>query len=97
MLLIFNGIFPLFIFYSLLKQPGWEWPEFINIYKEQYWFWTLSLYSGIILVIWVYIQILVIGYLGAIQSIFGLLGTCMIILTLTPAVKDHYSKPPEYL
>jgi hypothetical protein len=96
-LLIFNGIFPLFIFYSLLRQPKWTWPERINIYKEQYWQWTLALYSGIILVIWIFIQMLLLGYLGVIQSIFGLLGTCMIILTLTPVVKDHYSKPPEYL
>jgi len=96
-LLIFNGLIPLFTFYSLLRQPGWNWPETMNIYKDHSWEWTFSLYSGIILVIWIYIQMLIIGYIGTIQSVFGLLGTFITILTLVPSVKDHYLKPQEYL
>jgi hypothetical protein len=95
-LFIFNGLFPLFIFYSLLKQPGWKWPETINIYKEQYWQWTFSLYAGIILITWINFQLLIIGWLGAIQPVYGLLGTAIVILTLTPAVKNHYFKRSEY-
>lgn len=96
-LLIFNGLIPLFTFYSLLRQPDWNWPEALNIYKDNSWEWAFSLYSGIILVIWIYVQMLIIGYIGTIQSVFGLLGTFIIILTLVPTVKDHYSKSPEYL
>lgn len=96
-LLVFNGLLPLFVFYSLIRQPAWHWPEMINIYKEYSWEWTYSLYAGIILVIWIYIQMLLIGYIGTIQPVFGLLGIFIIILTLIPAVKDHYLKPPEYL
>jgi len=90
-LFVFNGLFPLFILYALLRNPSWQWPEAINIYKDQYWPWTFSLYAGIILAIWINIQLLMIGYLGSIQAWYGLWGIAIIIVTLSPAVKKYYA------
>jgi len=90
-LTLFNGVFPLVIFYSLAFHPTWKWPVSINIYKEQYWGWTFALYCGLILSIWINVQILMIGTLGGIQGFYGLLGTVIVIITLIPSCKQFYS------
>jgi len=90
-LFTFNGLFPLFICYALLKTPDWQWPGYLNIYKDQYWGWTFSLYAGFILLLWMSIQQFIIGSIGVIQNWYSLLGLAILTLTLAPAVKKYYS------
>ena len=61
-LLIFNGLFPLFIFIGLFFQPNWKFAGILNIYPEKHWSWTYSLYSGIILISWIAVQITMVEY-----------------------------------
>lgn len=91
-LFIFNGLFPVFIFIALLRRLNWNRADAINIYKDQEWPWTFSLYAGIILLTWMNVQILLIGCSGAIQGWYGLLGIMILVLTLSPPVKKYYSR-----
>ena len=90
-LLILLGLFPSWVFYSLLarsqrNQLGW-----LNAYKEQHWSWTASLYVGVMLVIWMDFEILWIGHRDLMQTVYALAGVAIIIFTLHPAVKKHYT------
>lgn len=84
------GFFPLFLIFPLIFQPNWPIINKLNIYKSYHWAWTYTLYSAIILIIWINIQMMILGTGSVIQGIFGLLGVALLILTLTPAVKRHY-------
>lgn len=83
-LLMVLGVFPAFIAWALMIRPGWRWPGAINVYKGIHWVWTFSLYLGIMLATWIYIEIVFIPF-DILQTIFGLVGMAIIIATLLPA------------
>jgi len=90
-LFIIIGIYPSFIFFGLLNRKQIKIFSLINIYKEIHWAWTSSIYSGIILILWIDIQIFLIGYNSALQFIYSLIGVITIIFALIPSVKEYYS------
>jgi hypothetical protein len=91
-LFILLGVFPAFLSYALMFHPHWEWAGFLNIYKKKNWAWTYSLYLGIMLIIWIDVEIWMIGYAGLIQTVFGLVGILIVIFTLMPGVMKYYER-----
>jgi hypothetical protein len=83
-LLVLLGILPGILAYAVIKQPGWPHAGYFNIYKNVHWSWTYSLYTGIMLVIWIITEIRWISY-DILQTIYGLLGVLLIILTMLPS------------
>jgi hypothetical protein len=91
-LILFNGLLPLLIAWGLFFKPPWQWPELVNLYHKQHWCWTFSLYYGFILIIWINVQIIMLGFSSLLQPVFALTGTLISILTLFPAVFQYYRK-----
>lgn len=91
-LIFFNGILPLVIAWALFIKPPWQWPELVNLYHKQHWCWTFSLYYGFILIIWINVQIIMLGFSSLLQPIFALTGALISILTLFPSVFQYYRK-----
>ena len=89
-LLIFNGLFPLFIFIGLFFQPKWKFAGILNIYPEKHWSWTYSLYSGIILISWIAIQITMVEYFILQPACIGI-GLMILIITLLPSIQKYFS------
>ncbi|MDZ7626683.1 MAG: hypothetical protein U5J96_19820 [Ignavibacteriaceae bacterium] len=79
-LILFNilGIIPLIILNGL--------------WKNKYWAWYGSLIVGIALIIWIFVEVLMIGYQSEppLQFIYGLVGLLILIFTLLPSVKYFY-------
>jgi hypothetical protein len=84
------GFFPLFLIFPLIFKPRWTVIDILNIYKSYHWSWTYTLYTAIILIIWIDVQIMVLKTGSIIQGIFGLLGVFILVLVLTPRVKRYY-------
>lgn len=89
-LFIFNGLFPLFILVGLIRKPGWPWANALNLYSDRHWAWAYSLYSGIIVIIWITVQLLYVQPF-ILQPIFIAVGLTILILTLTPGVMRYYT------
>jgi len=79
-LLIILGIFPMIIFYGLLKRRIWAW--------------TGALAVGIALIIWIGVEIWMIGYHSEppLQLIYGLLGLILLGLVTLPSVHNQFKK-----
>jgi hypothetical protein len=90
LLFMFNGVFPLLALVGLLFKPKWVWANAFNIYPDKYWAWTYSLFSGIILIFWVTVQITMIPYFW-LQPLFIGLGLLIIIFTMMPRVIKYFS------
>ncbi len=88
-LLLILGVFPGILVYALIRRPGWRWFGIFNIYRGIHWSWTYSLYLGIMLVIWILVEIVWIEY-DLLQTIYGLIGVAIIILTLLPANMRYF-------
>ena len=90
-LFVFNGLFPLFIFIGLLFQPQWKLAGMLNIYAEKHWSWTYSLYSGIVLITWIAVQITMVEYF-ILQPVCIGIGLIILILTLLPSIQKYFSQ-----
>lgn len=88
-LFIFNGIFPLLIIAGLWKRPDWQWANVLNIYRDRHWAWTYSLFSGIILIIWITVQITMVPFFW-LQPAFLTVGILLLVLTLWPSTMRFY-------
>lgn len=77
-LLLFLGAAPAVVAYGLWRHRSWAW-------------WG-TLYVGIALIIWLVVEIIVIGYLAEppLQAIYGVLGVIILIVALLPSVRRQY-------
>lgn len=84
------GVLPCFVVYGLIARPAWEVAEVFNIYRDQHWAWTFSLYVGFILVLWIVGQVAMIKELFVLQLVFILLGVVIQAVTFLPATQRKY-------
>ena len=57
------GIYPLVVAFCLVLKPGWRWPDALNPWKQYHWSWAASLAAGIIMMIWIGVQVVMLRYL----------------------------------
>ncbi len=88
LLLLFLGIYPMAVAYSLLRRPGWRWPEAINPFKQMHWSWAGSLAAGVIAIVWIVVQIQWIQP-GALHAFIFTWGVLIIIVTLLASVRTY--------
>jgi hypothetical protein len=81
----------LFSIIGLIAKPAWPLPQKFNLYKDKHWAWTWSLYSGIIVIAWIAIQLLMTDYFW-LQPVIIFLGLLIIILTMTPGIINYYKR-----
>ena len=64
----------------------------IGLWKEKYWGWLGSLLLGFALLIWIIVEIIIIGYQSnpPLQLIYGILCIVILLLTNLPRVKKFY-------
>jgi hypothetical protein len=86
------GLYPLAVAYALWRKPAWRWPDGINPFKRIHWSWAASLSAGVILLIWITVQVLMLQSLAFLHVLYFVWGWALIILTLTPDVRQYYTK-----
>lgn len=89
-LMLVLGIMPMIIAISLLRRIHWEKGEKLNLYPNQYWGWTFSLYTGFALIIWIMIQVYWIQHVSVIHLVYFAWGVGIQIVTLLPDVQRRY-------
>ncbi len=93
-LMVLLGILPGILAFAVYRRPVWKWFGFLNIYRGIHWAWTYSLYVGIMLIIWILIEIMWIEY-DILQTIYGLAGVVIVILALLPANMRYFAWEPR--
>lgn len=89
-LFVFLGLLPVFILYGLITRKDLKWAQPINLYKNQHWSLTFAYYLGLLLVLWINMQLLFIQKYFFLQVVFSLLGIIMVFLTHLPKTKQYY-------
>ncbi len=79
-LLTILGIGPMIVFYGLWKRTIWAWIGALTISAA--------------LIIWIGVEIWMVGYHSEppLQLVYGLLGLILLILTLLPSVRNKYQE-----
>jgi magnesium-transporting ATPase (P-type) len=91
-LILINGILPLLIAAGLIFRPKWRIAEALNLYKTHHWVWIFCIYQALGLIIWMSIQLFIIGDYFFLQPIYLLIAVLIITLTLLPSVNRYYKK-----
>lgn len=63
-----------------------------GLWKRKYWGWLGSILLGIALLIWIFVEIIMIGYQSEppLQLIYGILGIVLLFLALLPSAKNYF-------
>lgn len=89
-LMLVLGVVPLIIAVSLIRRTHWKIGEKLNLYSNQYWAWTFSLYTGFTLIIWIMAQVYWIQHVSIIHLVYFAWGVGIQIVTLLPGVQRKY-------
>ncbi|MBA4384084.1 MAG: hypothetical protein C0410_05055 [Anaerolinea sp.] len=90
-LFLFVGVFPSCVAYGLCKRPGWSWPNTINPFKNIHWSWAGSLASGVIVSIWLTVELIWVS-IGVLHYIYYAWSGLIILFTLIPATRLFYQR-----
>lgn len=83
-LFVSGGVIPFLALVGSIFKPTSFIINLLNIYRHMHWGWAYSLYSGIMIIIWIVVQQLTTPYLW-LQPLFVLLGLLIIICSLLPS------------
>lgn len=91
-LFLLLGVLPGITFIGLIGRKHWRWAQQINTHRNKHWSWTFSIYTSIILILWIDFQIMLIGYENFIQTLYALVGAAILIFALMPGSMRYYTK-----
>lgn len=88
-LTIVLGLGAFFVLASLLFLPEWGWVRRLNPVKSQHWAWSAAAAFGAALMIWIVVQVLMIGLGAWLQPFYFGVGLAILLLTLAPPVRAY--------
>ncbi|PRY10182.1 hypothetical protein CLV24_11599 [Pontibacter ummariensis] len=94
LLLFCMGVFPLLTLVGLLFKPDWAWAGLLNIYPAKHWAWTYSLFTGILTVTWITVQIVLTTYFW-LQPLVMIVGLGIVVFTMLPEVISYFTISKE--
>jgi hypothetical protein len=92
LLFCFIGVFPVLVAYGLWRMPSWNWPDLVNPFRHQHWSWAGSLAAGVILIIWITVQVYLIKSVAFLHYLYWGWGALLILVTLLPAVRRYHQR-----
>ncbi len=89
----FYGFLPAAAAYGLWAPMRWRWTDPVNRWTGQNWAWTATAALGVILLIWIAVELVFVGVLtgigGAMQVTITVLGVAVLALVTRPSVKSY--------
>ena len=92
-LFLFLGIFPMIATYGLITKRELKWAKKMNPYKNRHWSWTFSYYIGLLLILWINMQLLFGIEFGILHFVYTLLGVLIVFVAHLSSTKKIYSIP----
>ncbi|MGM0588985.1 MAG: hypothetical protein ACQETE_11245 [Bacteroidota bacterium] len=86
------GLLPLWVAYGLIQGIECPWLNRINLYDNRHWAWTSSIYIGLMLIIWIQVQIVLLGYSSVLQPLYAFTGISILIIAWYPSVMRYYEQ-----
>ena len=91
-LIFVMGLAPLLLTFGLIARPNWTWAESLFRWSNHHWSWTGTVALGIILLVWLSIQGVLIGFRWPIQYVTAANGILILLFALVPSVKRYYAQ-----
>jgi len=89
-LFLLFGVAPLIVTFGLWRKPGWSWSARWRVNLA----WLGTVVIGVALIIWILVQMTILRFF--LQPILLVQGIAIIVISLLPAMRRHYSRPPAH-
>ena len=94
-LCIVLGLGALLVAAGLFFLPVWSWAERLNPAKGIHWSWMAAVSFGVALMIWIAVQVAMIGGGSWLQPLYFGVGLAILVLSLAPSVRRHLASPSQ--
>lgn len=84
------GLVPLIILYGLITKKEFKYFQKINIHKDHHWSWAFSYYFGLVLIVWINMQLYFRIEYDLLHLIYSMLGICIVFMSQLPDTKEYY-------
>lgn len=81
-LFVLLGILPLITAFGLITKRPWKLTETLNVFPNQHWSYSFSLYIGFLLIGWITIQMYLINGIGLLHAIYIFWGLLIMWVTV---------------
>ena len=85
------GILPVLAMLGLWKLPRWRWTDVFNKWTGKNWAWTATAATGVILIVWIAVEVMLIGspngFPRFLQVMMALMGIVILALAMLPSVR----------
>ena len=87
------GILPVLAIVGLWRHPRWRWADPVNRWTGQNWAWTATAATGVILIVWIVVEVALIGspsgFPRFLQVTMALMGIVILALAMLPRVRAY--------
>ena len=87
----FYGLLPIVAIIGLWKLPRWHWTDPVNKWTGQNWSWTVTAVTGVVLIVWIFVEVIFIGspdgFPRFLQIMMTLFGIALLALAMLPRVR----------
>lgn len=80
---------------ALVFRPTWPPIALLNPVKSRHWSWTAALLFGLALMVWIIVQVAMIGGGSWLQPFYFGGGSAIVLASLAPSVRAHLARLPE--
>jgi len=91
-LFLIIGVFPSLLVWPMFSKSENKMLEKMNWLTDMRWMWTFSLYSAFALILWIQIEIVLIGSISWLHTFYMVLGLFIILLALLPTTRLYFKK-----
>jgi len=85
------GVLPVAAILGLWLRPRWKWTDLFNKWTGQNWAWSAAVATGVILIVWIAVEIYYIGspegVPRALQTMMATMGAVIVGLCMLPGVR----------
>lgn len=92
-LFLFLGVFPMITTYGLITRRELKWAKKLNPYKNRHWSWTFSYHIGLLLILWINVQLFFGIEFGVLHFVYTLLGVLIVFVAHLSSTKKVYFIP----
>jgi hypothetical protein len=81
------GIGPMAALCGIRCRPRWSWADVLNPFKKMHWAWSASVAVGLALLVWIAVQVALIGYVSFLQPLYGAVGLVILFSSFHVSVR----------
>ena len=85
------GVMPLVAVYVLWTKPVWTPMRGLESLTHHHWSWLAAVALGVTLLVWIAVQVVMLGLISVLQPLYRLLALLMIGVAFLPSVRHHYA------